>query len=303
MRHTGMRFTVGVLGAAILLTLSAAPASATFPGRNGRISFGKWAEPEVALTTINPDGTDRATIAGGAAYHGASWSPSGRWIVVARGQYSFAASAVVVMRPDGSDRYTVTTSGDGDVGGPSFSADGRRILYSVSRGARSKMFSIRRDGTDKQQLAAGLEGAGYGPTQSPDGRRVAFAFRPDDEHRTAIYTQRSGGGDLRRLTPFNSSGGPDWSPDSDRIVFTRMSLDFERVHIFRMPRDGRGERQLTRGGGYNEHPVWSPNGRWIVYQRHAYRNNIRLMRPDGSDNHKAFAGEQQLEPSWQPLPD
>jgi Tol biopolymer transport system component len=310
------RVVVGALGScALLMAQLAAPAAATFPGRNGRIAFSTWTDAGTSLSTIHPNGSGRQVIADGAVFEDPSWSRNGRWLVVSRtpARYQDCLSgcidptSLVIMRADGSDRRKVTTS-TGDVRDPSFSANGRRILYSVYRyafdGSSSKMFSIRRDGTDKRRIARRLDGLMSGLTQSPNGKRYAFAFWPDGKPGDAIYTKPSGGGGLRRLTPFNGSQEPDWSPDSRRLVFTRWSAGWDRAHIARMRRDGSGLRRLT-GRGESVAPTWSPNGRWIVYEREGDRPSIHVMRADGSDKRKVVGSGRgwPTDPSWQPLPD
>jgi TolB protein len=303
-------------GLALLMVHLAAPAAATFPGRNGRIAFSTWTDAGVLLATVDRDGSDRQVIADGAVFEDPSWSRNGRWLVVSRrpARYQDCPSgcidptSLVIMRADGSDRRTVTKS-DGDIRDPSFSANGRRILYSVYRfsgtqGGSTKLLSIRRDGTGKRRIARRLDGTVSGLTQSPDGSRYAFAFRRKGTPGEAIFTKRPGGGGLRRLTPFNGSQEPDWSPDSRRLVFTRWSAGWDRAHIARIRRDGSGLRRLT-GGGESVAPAWSPDGRWIAYGRLGDRGSIVVMRADGSDKRRVVGSGRGLptDPSWQPLPD
>ena len=315
MRRRSVRAVTGVVGGlALLMAHLAAPAGATFPGGNGRIAFSTRADSGVSLTTVAADGSDREIIAAGAVFADPSWSRNGRWLVVSRtpDRYQDCPSgcidptSLVIMRADGSDRRTVTRS-DGEIRDPSFSANGRRILYSVYRFAledtSSKLFSIRRDGTDKRRIARRLQGVASGLTQSPDGTRYAFAFRRDGTPGEAIVTKRPGRRGLRRLTPFNGSLEPDWSPDSRRLIFTRWSAGWNRAHIARLRRDGSGLRRLT-GGGESMAPAWSPDGRWIVYQRLGDRSSIHVMRADGSDKRKIVGSGRgwPTAPSWQPLP-
>lgn len=302
-------------GLVLLMAHLVAPAAATFPGRNGRIAFSTWTDAGVSLTTVDPDGSGREFIADGAVFEDPSWSRNGRWLVVSRTPARsqdcpsgcIDPTSLVIMRADGSDRRTVTKS-EGSIRDPSFSANGRRILYSVYRYAledtSSKLFSIRRDGTDKRRIAGRVDGMASGLTQSPNGKRYAFSLWRDGKPGEAIFTKRPGGGGVRRLTPFNGSQEPDWSPDSRRLVFTRWSAGWDRAHIVRMRRDGTGLRRLT-GGGESVAPAWSPDGRWIVYQRLGDRNSIHVMRADGSDKRKVVGSGRgwPTDPSWQPLPD
>jgi Tol biopolymer transport system component len=289
-----------LLAAATLVVTLAAPAHATYPGTNGRIAYSQWEEPDVALMTAEPDGEDRTAIADGAAFHDSSWSPDGRWIVAAGGNSPFNARKVVLMRADGSDRRTVITV-DNEVSAPSFSASGQRLLYTDWQGGGARVFSIRRDGSEKRRIAGDLDGSVMHAVASPNGNRYAFSFRPRGKEWSALFTMRTDGGGLRRLSPREGFvEQPDWSPDGTRLLYTWMRPDFSKQHVMRVDRDGTHRRQLTSNSGYSENPAWSPDGRRIVYQHHDQTDTIRMMRADGSDDHRWLSTTGLLDPSWQP---
>jgi TolB protein len=73
-----------------------------------------------------------------------------------------------------------------------------------------------------------------------------------------------------------------------RIAYRRyLNQAQTRGAIFTIRRDGTGVRQLThpRRGIVTDEPDWSPNGRWIVYQREVGGGFSRLLkiRPNGSN--------------------
>ena len=84
---------------------------------------------------------------------------------------------------------------------PSWSPDGRRLVFTRSKSRRSRrgvIYTVRRDGRQLRRI--GLGGA---PVWSPDGRRIAFSA---EGH---IYLMNVDGRNVRRI----ASGGTDtWQP-------------------------------------------------------------------------------------------
>jgi TolB protein len=119
-------------------------------------------------------------------------------------------------------------------------------------------------------------------TATFDGENGRIAFRrflDFDQTTGAIFTTRPDGTRERQVTHPESGDvdrNPDVSPDGRRIVFQRegeMMSD-----IFVVNSDGTGLRQLTNtaypegnclpeSGECNGAPAWSPDGRWIVFNR------------------------------------
>lgn len=122
-----------LLSAALAVGLLSTPAAATYPGDNGRISYGRWSEggdSEVSLRTVRANGNDVNVLPKGAAFHQSSWSPNGRRIVYLKGANTFAANQLWVMRADGSHRERLATAAN-DMARPKFLPSGNKIVYSV----------------------------------------------------------------------------------------------------------------------------------------------------------------------------
>ncbi len=87
-----------------------------------------------------------------------------------------------------------------------------------------------------------------------------------------------------------------WSPDGAQLVFSMQgSLWMQDVYADRA-------WQLTAGPGYDYQPDWSPDGRSILFARHA-NNAIELYRLDlaSGEAHKLTSGgEVNVEPRWSP---
>jgi TolB protein len=79
-----------------------------------------------------------------------------------------------------------------------------------------------------------------------------------------LYTAASDGSDAHALTDFGVED-PDWAPDGSTIAFS--SEYAGNSHAFIINADGTGLRQVTRGGGFEGHPSWSPDGRYLAVDR------------------------------------
>ena len=72
------------LGAVVVIALAASPSTATFSGKNGRISFARSVDNHVEIFTANPDGShidavDREQATGAVSFE-SDWSPDGQLI-------------------------------------------------------------------------------------------------------------------------------------------------------------------------------------------------------------------------------
>ena len=162
----------------------------------------------------------------------------------------------------------------GDIGNPSWSHDGRRVVYqqgpiaTIARPRAPGEVLAGRDPGFELRYASGF------PAVSPDGRRLVVSERtgrgrPDD--RTGLAVWGADGGDPRRI--FRGDGSvmsPQWSPDGEWIVFgaggyfgarrTRPG----RVMVVRP--DGSDARAVTEGPLNAGFPSFSPDGGEVVYR-------------------------------------
>lgn len=88
------------------------------------------------------------------------WSPDGKLIAVDIWRGNGSNSSIVVLNADGTNFRTVATGGM-----PSFSADGKRLVFSGPQG----IMTVKIDGTDQQVIDSG-----WGAQWSPDGKWVAY---------------------------------------------------------------------------------------------------------------------------------
>ena len=162
---------------------------------------------------------------------------------------------------------------EGDIGNPSWSHDGQRVVY--QHGPVETIAAPRAPG---EVIAASdpryelVYASGF-PAVSPDGRRLVVSERtgrgrPDD--RTGLAVWNTDGTEPRRI--FRGEGSvlaPQWSADGEWIVFGVGNYFLARTrpaHLMMVRADGADSRVLTTGEGNAGFPSFSPDGTEVVYR-------------------------------------
>jgi len=142
-------------------------------------------------------------------------------------------------------------------------------------------------------------------TLSPDGKTIVFTSLVNGD--LDIYTMNVDGTNVRQLTTaIGYDGGPFFSPDGKKIVYRAYhptdsaelaeykALLAQRVvrpskmEIWVMNVDGSDQHQVTRLGGANFAPYFTPDGSRIIFSSnyknpHSSNFDLYLINPDGSN--------------------
>jgi acylaminoacyl-peptidase len=170
--------------------------------------------------------------------------------------------------------------GGASKGGPRWSPDGTRLLYSTTTNDRPDLRVMYMDTGDSFSLGQFFEGPGSA-AWSPDGKTIAF-------------TMFVAGKTPSFATPPAAPKGAEWS-DPVR-VFDDIQFRFDGAgylkegarHVFTISADGGSPRQITNGEADFGSPTWLGNGALLVVGNEA---EDRDMDPIESEIYRVNLGD------------
>jgi Tol biopolymer transport system component len=287
MRSSRMLFvtTTTILAVCVLL-LTAMPAHATYPGKNGRITFISNLSGTYQLYTINPDGSDMRQITNLPPTENTIWtpdySPDGQQIVFSHDMTG--ALELYTINADGSGLTQVTHDGNGHLFAR-WSPDGQRfVLMSGSpEKATTVITTMKTNGSDEVSLTDDIPFESYQPEYTPDGKQIVFASQAGGLV-SAVWIMNADGSNKRRLTDAPlEAGGPDLSPDGKRVTFYSQQNTPKPAAVWVMNVDGSSQQRVTPLGLY---PIFSPDGTKLVFTKGTLADggpiNLYTMNPDGT---------------------
>jgi Tol biopolymer transport system component len=244
-----------VVAVALTCLLWVTPASATFPGENGKLTF------ELSrIFTVNPNGSALTQIQpdfGGVVGTQPTFSPDGRQIAfdftgAPAGQTGWG---IWVMSSTGTNPHQITRQSQAVAGQdtyPFWSPDGQEIGFVRDR----DILVMNADGSGiPRNLTSTFFNAAQDPEWSPDGDRIVFTDGGD------IFVVAADGSSAPQLiqTPIANDRYPSWSPNGNFIAYAT------NTQVRRVNPDG--SNNVVLAGGFREvwDVAWSPDGSRIAF--------------------------------------
>jgi TolB protein len=184
-------------------------------------------------------------------------------------------------------------------GQPSFTPDGKQIVYSSSAGRCCRIF------------IAGVDGRGFRPISSAGSLDAEPKVNPKTGGSIVFSSGRSGpeqiymmnmdGADLERLTDSTGeASNPSWHPSGQLIAYAwTRGYAQGNFNIFTMDVVSRQYVQLTHDQGRNENPSWAPDGAHLAFMSNRTgHSQIWRMLADGTAQQQLTHDGLNYSPAW-----
>ena len=184
---------------------------------------------------------------------------------------------------------------------PSFTPDGKQIVYSSSAGRCCRIFIADLNGSGFRPISS-LSSIDTEPKVNPKtGSDLVFASGRSGPEQ--LYRMNMDGADLERLTDgTGEAANPSWHPDGQVIAFAwTRGFAAGAWNIFLMDvASHKVMAQLTQPGqGRNENPSWAPDGKHLVFaSTRSGRSQIYSMLADGSQVQQLTTQGRNERPVW-----
>jgi len=218
-------------------------------------------------------GADRRLTSGPGGDYQPQWAPDGRTLAF----FSARAGSLdvwAVAVEDGRLRR-LTNDPAMDIN-PFFSPDGLSIAFLSDRLGRTDVWVMNADGTGQRRLTSAGAG-GHFLRWTRDGR--GLVYRSESGTQTRILRIAVEDGSVTPMPEILSGGHMSWSPDQSLIMDVRGHRT-----LWAYPVDGSPPRRVFEFPSPDariDYPVWSPDGRRVLFDRAAPRGgDVWVMEDD-----------------------
>jgi eukaryotic-like serine/threonine-protein kinase len=214
-------------------------------------------------------GAERSLTSGPGGDYQPNWSPDGSSIVFFSARGGNADIWAVRVADGALTRLTDDRATDTN---PFYSLDGRLIAFMSDRDGRNEAWVMNVDGSGQRKLYDGAAG-GHFLRWTADGKSVVF--RMESGAQTHVLAVPVSGGAAAQLPEIASGAHMSLSPNGSLVLDVRGHKSLW-VH----PVDGRQPYQIFEFPDPDvriDYPVWSPDGRWVLFDRAAPRSGDLWM--------------------------
>jgi Tol biopolymer transport system component len=239
----------GVIALVVAGTLAfAAPASA-----GGLLAYSDGAPSQVFVVGAGGGPARQITNDAEGAAH-PDWSRDGRLVA-----YDVGGARLAVANPDGSGERLITI--EMSAVDPSWSPDSSQLAFTGvqydenGNPEDTSLYVTQADGSNYVRIGNGSQ-----PDWSPTGDWIVYRSNPaDTDLRAGIWRMHPDGSDNGPVAPTGSD--PSFSPNGKRVAF----VSSDGTTIYTTSLRGGTKHRVVHDGSLKSSPVFSPDGRAIVY--------------------------------------
>ncbi|WP_200883208.1 PD40 domain-containing protein [Candidatus Francisella endociliophora] len=175
---------------------------------------------------------------------------------------------LVISDYDGFNKHAVLRQTDNPIATPSWSKDGRYIVYSSYSGGSMGVYKLEIS-TGKVTRITNYKGINSAPSFSPDGNSIALALSKGYSDQTNVYIMNLVTRSLKRITINGINTAPRFSPNGKSIIFTSDRGGRPNIYVApvssKYPQSSRLSSKIYQG----YEPNYTPDGKDVVfmYQR------------------------------------
>src|SRR6266545_2544822 len=238
--------------------------------QQSRESLPSGSHPGSAIFLLSADTLEKRALTSPPADYsdeGPAFSPDAHALAFVRGSHSDSGSGLdlYVVPVSGGEPRRLTFGDDLFWTGPTWTEDGREIVFSSKRTGSSALWRIPASGGNPQRLEVGGDDS-IQPSISRQGHRLAYMrWSPDvNIYRFVLPDAKNpGNSPASFLASTRVDANAQLSPDGKRIAFESDRSGSSR-EIWACDIDGSNCAPVTSFGTFTRMPRWSPDGKRIV---------------------------------------
>jgi len=161
------------------------------------------------IWAIDSDGYNPKTILSGQGAICPNFSPDGKSVLYLSNLNDAVYNLYVLNQSDKTIKQ-ITQYTDWNVGAPSYSMDGSKILFNLYRGDVTQVYTAKADGSEPINLTNNVRS--LSPCFGQDDKKIYYAaYGPSGDSNLNIYIMSASGADVKALTT-NGGASPSWAP-------------------------------------------------------------------------------------------
>ncbi len=210
----------------------------------------------------------------------ASFSPDGSQLVSAAYQedgrtdivlYTLATGVTEVLAPHPNWDFL-----------PSFSVDGRQIIFHSSRAGNPDLYLYDLESRELTQLTTSDNWETHAHF-SPDGAFVSYNERISETQYDVRLLELATGETIALTDQPSEDGYPSWHPGGEHLVFvSNRDREGGTADIYVMTREGDVVSRLTDAPFYHGYPSWSPDGNFVYFTSYRQPQGIYRIPMEGA---------------------